>query len=93
MLSTNMWPRWKIFWFSYLVGKKQNKTKKHRSDGKGCRGGGGGGGGGADPPPPPETWLTVIMAFHWVSFRRNSNEKKNLIGLDLSHKDDSAQWK
>ena len=44
-------------------------------------------------PPPPETWLTVIMAFHWVSFRRNSNEKKNLIGLDLSHKDDSAQWK
>ena len=33
------------------------------------------------------------MAFHWVSFRRNSKEKKNLIGLDLSHKDDSAQWK
>lgn len=44
-------------------------------------------------PAPPETWLTVIMAFHWVSFRRNSKEKKNLIGLDLSHKDDSAQWK
>ena len=44
---------------------------------------------GADPLPPPPP----LMAFHWVSFRRNSNEKKNLIGLDLSHKDDSAQWK
>ena len=50
MLSTNMWSGWKIFWFSYLVGKKQNKTKQNKKNTDLMVRG-------ADPPPPP--WLST----------------------------------
>ena len=40
---------------------------------------------GADPPPPHGFPLGFVST--------ELQRKKNLIGLDLSHKDDSAQWK
>ena len=49
---------------------------------------------GAEPPPPPRN---LINCYHGFPLGFVSTElqrkKKNLIGLDLSHEDDSAQWK